>query len=76
MLKKHSRRVVTYEPVLTELGNALRKLRVDAGISQTSMANHIGVSPAYLCDCELGRNRLSFSATILFLQRVKLGEEK
>lgn len=45
----------------TELGKELQKWRDDQGVSLSEMARDMGISPAYLCDIELGRRRIGFA---------------
>ena len=44
---------------LTEFGKAVRKARVDANETLLSMANAIGVSPAFLSAAENGHKKIS-----------------
>ena len=44
---------------LTEFGKAVRKARVDANETRLSMANAIGVSPAFLSAAENGHKKIS-----------------
>lgn len=53
---------------LDAFGKSLRKLREDNGIAQNVMAKAIGVSPAFLSDCELGNRKLPLVAQIKFVK--------
>lgn len=41
------------------LGDLIRNLRLERGLSQAELARSIGVSPPYLCDLELGKKSCS-----------------
>ena len=43
---------------MTKVSAALRRARLQAGISQATLARQLGISPGYLCDVELGRRTL------------------
>lgn len=38
-----------------ELGQTLKKMRIEAGISQARLAGAMKISPAHLCDLEQGK---------------------
>lgn len=38
-----------------ELGQTLKKMRIEAGVSQARLAEVMKVSPAHLCDLENGK---------------------
>lgn len=48
-------------PIDIIVGENLRRLRVDAGLSQTELGRHIGVSFQQIQKYENGRNRLAAS---------------
>lgn len=65
-LRKSHEKLVP-EVDLEGFGMSLRRLRMDADISGRDMAKRIGVSAAFLCDCELGRRKLSSPLCIMFI---------
>lgn len=64
----HTHLVTEMKLDLHGIGGSLRKLREDADISLRGMAKLIGLSPAFLSDCELGERRLSLGHALLFLK--------
>ncbi|MFY1853002.1 helix-turn-helix domain-containing protein [Achromobacter xylosoxidans] len=44
---------------LTAFGSAVRKARIDAKVTLQSMAQELGVTPAYLSGLEVGRKKIS-----------------
>lgn len=65
MKKAHERMVP--ETNLETFGKSLRNLREDTDISLREMAKVLGVSAAFLSDCELGRRNLQTKDCMLFL---------
>lgn len=65
MKKAHERMVP--ETNLETFGKSLRDLREDTDISLREMAKLLGVSAAFLSDCELGRRNLQTKDCMLFL---------
>lgn len=45
--------------VITEFGKLVRKARVDAEVNLSTMAEELGVSPAFLSGLETGRKKIS-----------------
>jgi transcriptional regulator with XRE-family HTH domain len=49
-------RTTTSDVTSLSVGRALRRARLDCGISQQELANRLGVSPPYLSTVENGRS--------------------
>lgn len=58
----------------TEFGKALRKLRIDIGISMQTMAKKIEISTAFLSAIELGRKKISNKLLTKIINEYKLDE--
>lgn len=65
MKKAHERMVPEVD--LATFGKSLRNLREDADMSLREMARLLGVSVAFLSDCELGHRNLQTKDCMLFL---------
>ncbi len=63
--------VTKVELDLDSFGKSLKTLREDCDISQKDMARRIGVSPAFLSDCESGNRRLGLAEQIKFVKECK-----
>lgn len=62
---KVTRTVTEVDPI--QYGQALRRLRSDAGISLRGMAKILSLSPPFLSDCELGHRNLKLDKQIAFV---------
>lgn len=47
------------EPILVRYGHAVRKVRLEQGISQEELADRCGLHRTYISDIELGKRNLS-----------------
>jgi len=58
--------------MLTPLGKALRKLRIDRGLRLLDMAKDLGISAAYLSSIEMGRKRVPDDLVKKIVRRYEL----
>lgn len=68
-LEKHSEEMHILVVNKVALGKAMRKLRIEKGISLRKMAGYLGFSAPYLSDCELGRRQLKQADLEKFLEK-------
>jgi len=54
-------------------GAALKKIRLDSGISLSRLARELDCSPGYVCDVEKGTRRASIAFCEAFLRACKEG---
>lgn len=57
--------VVPTEEVLAAFGRAVRKLRLERGITQEGLAEAAGIHPRYVSDVERGRRNVRTASTRL-----------
>lgn len=55
-----------------QLGQYIRKLRLERGESLRSFAGFVGISPAHQCDIEKGRRRPSDAVLIGIASRLRV----
>lgn len=48
------------------VGEEMRRMREDAGVSLREMARYLSLSPAYVSDLELGRRRWSTAKVVAY----------
>lgn len=64
----HARKVTRMEIDAKGLGTSLRNLRFDLDISLREMARRIGISAAFLSECETGQKCMPLAQHIKFVK--------